>query len=293
VNPPPRDQVRKWAVGIDGSETAGRALDWATAVAPLVGAELELIRVWNYAYHDLMPASGWTSPSINDDIQAEIEAAMASLVEQTTGSGVPVTATVAVGATADTLLSRAADSDALVVGNRGLGGIGRFVLGSVSQRVATTAATPVIIIPDGCETTGLGNIVVGVDGSASSMQALLWAHELAPAEADIVAVRVWEPYDEAYAELGTRIITEMRAKAHESFEEAVSMTAHDIGLPHRFDAVFDLGRPGERLIDLARDTDLLVVGARGRSGLKAAVLGSTTTWVIHHLTSPTAVMPQT
>jgi nucleotide-binding universal stress UspA family protein len=292
-DPTPLTNVHKpiFAVGIDGSEGSRNALDWAREAAIICGAELDLIRAWQYPFIDLLPASGWTAPAIAEEMRATIEAEMAQLAAETERHGPRATARLATGATAEALLDASSTDDLLVVGNRGLGGLGRFALGSVSNRVATHSTVPVVIVPQDCATRGLDQIVVAVDGSPNSIAALRWADAFAPDDADIVAVRVWEPYDETYAELGTTIVSAMRATARTNFEQAVQAVADEIGRPHRFDTVFDLGRPGVRLVELGHETSLLVLGDRGRSGIRAALLGSVTTWVIHHTSCPTAVVP--
>jgi nucleotide-binding universal stress UspA family protein len=45
------------------------------------------------------------------------------------------------------------------------------------------------------------------------------------------------------------------------------------------------------LVDAARHADLLVVGSRGLSGLKGALLGSVSTAAVHHAVCPTVVIP--
>ena len=50
------------------------------------------------------------------------------------------------------------------------------------------------------------------------------------------------------------------------------------------------GPPATALVEAAADCDLLVVGARGLSALKAALLGSTSNQTIHHARCPIAVI---
>ncbi|MGN6034822.1 universal stress protein [Brevibacterium casei] len=49
----------------------------------------------------------------------------------------------------------------------------------------------------------------------------------------------------------------------------------------------------EAIISVAeeRDLDLIVLGSRGRRGLRATILGSTSAEVLHHATRPTLVIP--
>lgn len=49
----------------------------------------------------------------------------------------------------------------------------------------------------------------------------------------------------------------------------------------------------EAIVDVADELDvsLIVLGSRGMRGLKATLLGSTSTYVLHHATRPTVVVP--
>jgi nucleotide-binding universal stress UspA family protein len=92
------------------------------------------------------------------------------------------------GSPAFELLNRAGEwkPDLIVVGSKGHTALGRFVLGSVSQKVLTEARTSVRI---GRRPTGSGasaeRIVVGVDGSPGSQVAV-----------KVVAARMWSPGSE-------------------------------------------------------------------------------------------------
>ena len=92
------------------------------------------------------------------------------------------------------LLDAAQDADIVVVGARGLGGFRGLILGSVSQRVLENAPCPVAVARGTDE--GRGRIVVGVDGSKGSADALRWAAEEARNRgATLVVVHGWEiPY---------------------------------------------------------------------------------------------------
>jgi nucleotide-binding universal stress UspA family protein len=86
------------------------------------------------------------------------------------------------------LLEAGRRADALVVGTRGLGGIDRLLLGSVSTYCINHARGPVVVVPASSgesagdrggpqlsESVADGAIVVGIDGSEGSQVALRWA----------------------------------------------------------------------------------------------------------------------
>jgi nucleotide-binding universal stress UspA family protein len=77
--------------------------------------------------------------------------------------GLSVTGTVKLGDPAAQLIAASRDADLLVVGSRGLGGYGGLLCGSVSRRVATHAAAPVVVVRG--RVAPFGPVVVGVDDS--------------------------------------------------------------------------------------------------------------------------------
>jgi nucleotide-binding universal stress UspA family protein len=85
----------------------------------------------------------------------------------------------------------------LVVGARGLGGFRRLLLGSVSEQCLHHASYPVAVVrtspaPAGADASP--RVVVGVDGSAASQRALVWAVDEARAR-QVPLVRRVVPVD--------------------------------------------------------------------------------------------------
>lgn len=141
-----------------------------------------------------------------------------------------------------------------------------------------------------------GRIVVGIDGSEHSTAALRWALEEAQLRvAAVEAVHAWSyvpiatPLDGglvplAWAE-GTTNVDAVREAAEQLAAEQVAAAG---GRDVRVSVVE--GDPVDALVTAARDADLLVVGTRGRSGLMEAILGSTSSAVVHHAPCPVVVV---
>lgn len=135
----------------------------------------------------------------------------------------------------------------------------------------------------------MGPIVVGVDGSAQSLEALGWATRLAEAlAAEIVVVRAWRPHvSEVRPETAERL-----AVAHRSELEGFCGSRLD-HLRHELMAVD--GDPRDVLVDLAhrREAALVVVASVGASGHRPGLLavGSVVEYLAHHLDRPLAVVP--
>ena len=122
-------------------------------------------------------------------------------------------------------------------------------------------------------------IVVGVDGSAESKHALLWAAEQARlSDATLRLVYAWEP--PAVAGLHLPPMHDWRPFEEQAYEfpgrfaDEVLGSDPDVHVTTRTVR----GRPAQVLVDASEHADLLVIGPRGLGGLKGMVLGS----VGHH-----------
>ena len=136
----------KILVGTDGSETAGEAVRQAGRLAQTLGSELFVVHAaaTNVAAADLgfgLPALG--VEAIHNAGRQILEHAMSQA-----GSDVKVRTLMLDGDAADTILDTAEreGADLIVVGNRGMRGAKRFVLGSVPNRVAHHAPCSVLIV---------------------------------------------------------------------------------------------------------------------------------------------------
>jgi nucleotide-binding universal stress UspA family protein len=134
-------------------------------------------------------------------------------------------------------------------------------------------------------------IVVGVDGSEPSKQALRWAIEQAGLTgATVEAVIVWE-YPVTYA-WGTVAIVDADELATAS-EQALAETIAEVAgadPPVRVESYVITGHPAQELVQYAKEADLLVVGSRGHGGFVGALLGSVSHYCVHHATCPVVVI---
>ncbi|MDF3051345.1 MAG: UspA protein [Pseudonocardia sp.] len=125
-----------------------------------------------------------------------------------------------------------------------------------------------------------GTIVVGVDGSDGSRTALEFALEDAARRGAAVRVLCALPeadyWATAYA-MTPSLLQELAADVEKVGRDMVDTVIRErggaiAGVPVEIPAVG--GSPAHVLVSAARDADLLVVGRRGRGGLRSAVLGS-------------------
>jgi nucleotide-binding universal stress UspA family protein len=130
-------------------------------------------------------------------------------------------------------------------------------------------------------------IVVGVDGSPASLDALSWAGNIAAATAaPLVVVRAGLPPQATltpalFAELAVRAVDELDRACKER-ELVVTPTTLAVDQDPRIGLV---------AVAAEHDARLLVVGARGTSGLSGLLLGGVTQTLAHDPTRPLAVVP--
>ena len=137
-------------VGVDGSEGARAALEWAAAEARLRGVRLRAVHAWHlpaaaYGSGGFVPpvGGGW-----EDDLEAAAKAGLAKTLGDAAGilDGIEVEQRVAEGSAAVVLTEAAEDADLLVIGSRGLGGFKELLLGSVGHQVAQRSPCPAVIV---------------------------------------------------------------------------------------------------------------------------------------------------
>lgn len=137
----------------------------------------------------------------------------------------------------------------------------------------------------------MARIVVGVDGSAESEAALLWAaREADAAGSTLTAVLAWDLLDQHRA--GGPTPFDAAYDADDALRSLDTVLTTTLG-PERAArvermAVCDL--PVRALLDASDDADLLVLGARGIGGFKALLLGSVSQQCLHHATCPVAIV---
>ncbi len=135
----------------------------------------------------------------------------------------------------------------------------------------------------------MGKIVVGVDGSSPASAALQWAigeAKLRGSSLDIVVG--WDYPIMAAAEPVLIPLPERDTMVASAQSTAERMVA-DAGLAESglvYHVFTPEGRPGEELISLSADAELLVVGSHGAGVWKELIMGSVSSYCVHHCTCP-------
>ena len=138
-------------VGTDGSETASEAVRQATELAKAVGAAIDLVSAYEPVSSARLREEAQQVPkdmewSVNprEDVDATLNDASETIKE----AGVDVQTYAREGDPADAILDVAEERNAglIVVGNKGMTGAKRFLLGSVPNKVSHHAPCSVLII---------------------------------------------------------------------------------------------------------------------------------------------------
>jgi nucleotide-binding universal stress UspA family protein len=138
-------------VGTDGSETARKAVRAAVDLARTLGATLDIVSAYEPVPATRLRQEARQAPA---DLQwtitprEDVEATLAAAAEQLEGAGVAVQTFAREGDPADAILDVAEErgADLIVVGNKGMTGAKRFLLGSVPNKVSHHAPCSVLII---------------------------------------------------------------------------------------------------------------------------------------------------
>ncbi|MFG3699343.1 universal stress protein [Micromonospora sp. NPDC047620] len=279
-------------VGVDGSAAALDAVRVAAREAAQRQRPLRVVHafIWPLTRVPVDPVPGAPAGAGLRN-QAERYVAEAIAEAGKAAPEVAVTGVVVDGAATPVLLDESRDAALVVLGHRGLGGFAGLLIGSVTVQVSAHALCPVLVVRG--EPRADGPVVVGVDGSANSTEAVAFAFEEASHRgAPLIAVQAWlfpSPvgpgdilplvYDlDAYAAEEERVLAESVAGFAERYP--------DVPVRHRLVR----GSPARVLVDESEAAQLVVVGARGRGPLSGLLLGSVSHAVLHHAHSPVAIV---
>ncbi|MFI6060675.1 universal stress protein [Streptomyces sp. NPDC051286] len=296
---------RTITVGFDGSPESRAAAEWSAREAKLRGLPVRLVQVW-----EPVPGPMAQAPLLGVETQQHWtervprEAAEGLRLRH---PGVEVTTEHVTGRPAEALARVAQDAELLVLGSRGLGGLGGFLVGSVGLAAVASTERPVVLVRAGEQATdehemdkgGIPStaapfrpVVLGLD--VGSPDEALIGFALDAATRRNVPLRVvhgWNPppyyaygmaleaaVQRELAEVNSTVLTEELRPWRQKFPDV------EIVAESRY------GSPSNLLIDASREASLVVVGRRIRRSSVGAHIGTVTHAVLHHATAPVAVV---
>ncbi|MGW2099690.1 universal stress protein [Streptomyces olivaceoviridis] len=299
---------RTVTVGLDDSPESRAAAEWAAREALLRRLPLKIVHVQGPRPRQVarMPSrdpagSRRRAQQLTDESADGIRLrhpGVEVITEQLTGTVVEV-------------LGEAADhAELLVLGSRGVGGFGGFVLGSVSLGVVARAERPVVLVRAGeqaadehrMDPSGVPSaaapfrpVVLGLDLDHPDDTLLDFAFDAAARrKAALRAVHAWsEPSASFHGFSGD-------ARLHNSLERGQATLLGKVLRPWRQKfpdvEVIETSRCGSApqvLVNDSRDASLVVVGRRVRPHSFGAHIGHVTHAALHHIAAPVAVVAHT
>ncbi|MEO3755280.1 universal stress protein [Streptomyces sp. B6B3] len=275
-------------VGVDGTPQSAAAAAWAAEEAQRRDAPLSLLQAWTInptASPELIAAS---------DPEQSAELVLSRVRDRLLAHhpNLELTAETVADSAVTALVSAAERAQLLVVGTRGLGALGGFLLGSVSSHVIARAVCPVVAVRASQVGQPTGEVVVGVKRlHASDADALDFA--FATAARGNLPVRVLHAWHAPPSRHG-------QPSAPEAAEQGVGQAAAlaDLLKPWRADhpdlpvsETLLVGNASQALIDAATRAALVVVGRSGHRPGHGTRVGAVTHALLHHSLAPVAVVP--
>jgi nucleotide-binding universal stress UspA family protein len=223
--------------------------------------------------------------------------------------GVHINSISTCGSAPSALLEQAKNATLLVVGCHGTSDWKSVVLGSTAVQITHHAPCPVVVVhadddgvepidfdPENTEENRLrGPIVVGVDGSLGSVEALKWA--LAEATARKVWVKVvhtWQiPVTYATQVWVNPDIDQLQHAADSVVTATVARATEgqDLNTLPAIHRTIKEGYAAGVLLEESKDAELIVVATRGHGGFVGLLLGSVATHVVNQAACPVVVVP--
>lgn len=277
-------------VAVDDSAPAAAALRWAEGFVDHhpegPGAcRAAVLTAWSPPAFDLPAVVD--DKTVTDRADAVLDEAMAVLTDRDRFERVIVR-----GQAARAVLDEAARRDAslIVVGSRGRSAIAQVLLGSVSRSVAARADCPVVVVPASAEppTAEAGPVVVGYDDSPGSRAAVRWA--LDNTTGDVLVVSAWVLPSSAIYDPALIDVDGFHRTVEQTLETGLKEIC-DGEVDRRLTPLVQRDDPRLAILDEDLDPSLIVLGARGHSGLSGVLLGSTVTYVAAHSTVPVVIVP--
>jgi nucleotide-binding universal stress UspA family protein len=294
----------KILLAADGSEVADLAAKTAATLATRANSELHVVHVGPglplYELPDY-PAR------FEDEVKAQRQEAQRVLDEQVRkveGSGATVKeAHLEMDERPDRAIVELAEElgvGLMVVGSRGLGGLRRTLMGSVSDSVVRHSHCPVLVVR-GEPLTFPTKLLLATDGSVDAQLAAQTAADLAnktDSELHIVHVRprITPHYPGYY--IGPEVVENAEEKEQRYLDREaqrlLDTQVEQVSAAGGSVAQFHLrsGKPEEEIVSLAEELGarLIVLGSRGRGGVRRALMGSVSDSIVRHAHCPVMVV---
>ncbi len=271
-------------VPLDGSELAELALAPAGLLARRFNAQLWLLQVLAP-----VPLESGSSVRLARAAVDQAQEYLQDVQRRLEASGLTVRAIVRWGDPAGEILAAAQEgrADLIAMATHGRGGLGRWMLGSVADRVVRAATIPVLVVPAraaaAARQPGFRRLLVPLDGSALAEEALLHA---------LLTARAFNATIELLSVMPRSDLTQYPESwfpdlEYEALRDERERYLHDLAARLRqeglqIEATLESGDVPEMIIRTAEShgADLIVMATHGRGSIMRWLLGSVATKLV-------------
>jgi len=298
--------TRPVIAAIDGSPASRAAADWAAREAELRDLPLRIVQAWEPLPDRLTPATG----SDVETLEHWSGRVLRAVVEEVAARhpGLTVTGERVAGRPAEALPRAAEGAELLVLGSRGLGRLGGFLVGSVGHGVVASSGTPVVLVRAGESAadeylpaaTGDGPgggaafrpVVLGLDteGHGDTVTAFAF-EEAARRDTSLRVLHAWTP--PPYTLHGLSDHVSVRDELAREYAADLSEALRPWREKYPAVEVIEASRAGsaaDQLVSSSRYASLVVVGRRTRRSPLGVHIGPVAHAVLHHAVVPVAVV---
>ncbi|MFA5355107.1 MAG: universal stress protein [Thermodesulfovibrionales bacterium] len=280
--------VKKVLVAIDGSESGMNALrqsfrlaaqekSWITVVCvvPPYQGDLDMVGVGN----------------VMEAMRKPCEDALKEAESMAKAEGALIKTVCEEGEAYERIidLAEAENAELIIMGRRGLSGLERALMGSVTARVIGHSRRDVLVVPRTATEVSWKRILLAIDGSKYSAAAIERAIDFAEGYGgELRIISVVDLPTEFYGE-APNVVDDIIGKA-KGYVEAAQKKAGERGV--RAETFVREGETHQVIADMAKElqADTIVMGSHGRTGLKRLLMGSTTEKVIGYASCPVLVV---
>jgi nucleotide-binding universal stress UspA family protein len=290
-------------IPLDGSTTAEQIVPYARTLARGLKIPVELLAVVDVVRLLTSVEKARNLDGLIDEEVRRGEAYLEGVAKRFAGSRVK--RTVAQGRAADVIIEKATAHKTILIAmtTHGRSGLGRWLLGSVAEKVLRGTANPLLLVKATPQAKAEGeatlkSVVVPLDGSQLAESVLPIVTKLAKKlSLEMFLFRAYSnpyspfisgggPYAVNVAELMASVREEARSYLEEKMAELSKQGIEEISY------LLQEGVAADEIVSLGSHTpeSLIVMCSHGRSGVKRWVLGSVTETVVRHSSGPVLVI---
>jgi nucleotide-binding universal stress UspA family protein len=286
-------RIQRILCPLDFSEFSAKAYDYAQSLARHYQAKLFLEHVLQPLFSAYpLYVFPHTTQDLFQDLRAYAEQQLQEFVNSHTRSGIEPESVVSEGVVTEQILAfaEAHAVDLIVMGTHGRQGFDHLLLGSVTEKILRKARCPVLAVskpthdfvaPEGdADPVRLRKILFATDFSPHAERALDYALSLAEEyEAELTLLHVLEEIPPSWdlATVSSDVVSRLERPIPAEARGRCTLKSR-----------MRVGRAYQEIVRyvLETETDLVILGVRGRNALDLALFGSTTHRVIHQAPCP-------